>query len=315
MTRSRHTAIGARRIIALTSAGGAALALSAAALGSAVPASASGAATARPAGAVPTPPKDPAVAALVPASLRKQGYITVAMDATYPPDEMTAANGTTIIGMDADMQYALSDVMGIKSKLINATFDTIIAGIDAGRYDEGNSSFTVTSAREKQVNFVTYFQAGEAFYVDSSSTLKLNGLKSLCGLSVSVESGTTEQSDAENTIKTCDAAHKKPDSVLTFDTQDEANLAVSSGRADLGFADSQVAAYIVHESHGQFKLDGAAIEVAPYGFAFPKGSTLDAATLAAVKVLMKDGIYTKILDKWGVQPGAISNPTINPNVG
>jgi hypothetical protein len=29
---------------------------------------------------------------------------------------------------------------------------------------------------------------------------------------------------------------------------------------------------------------------------------------------MKDGVYTKILDKWGVQPGAISNPSINPKV-
>ena len=253
-------------------------------------------------------------AALVPAAIRKQGYVTVAMDATYPPDEMTAANGTTIIGMDADMQYAISDVLGIKSHLINATFDTILPGLLAGRYDEGNSSFTVTAAREKQVNFVTYFQAGEAFYVNASSTLKLNGLSSLCGLKVSVEEGTTEESDAQNTEKTCKAAGKKPDTVLPFDTQNDANVAVSNGRADVGFADSQVAAYIVHQSHGRFKLDGAAIEVAPYGFAFPKGSTLDKATLAAVKILMKDGIYLKILDLWGVQPGEISNPTINPMV-
>jgi ABC-type amino acid transport substrate-binding protein len=37
---------------------------------------------------------------------------------------------------------------------------------------------------------------------------------------------------------------------------------------------------------------------------------LDKATLAAVKDLMKDGIYKKILDKWGVQAGAIGNPAI-----
>ena len=85
-------------------------------------------------------------------------------------------------------------------------------------------------------------------------------------------------------------------------TQNEANLAVSSGRAQIGFADSQVAGYIVKQSKGQFKLDGQAFEVAPYGFAFAKSSKLDKATLAAVKVLMKDGIYAKILDKWG-SPG------------
>ena len=33
--------------------------------------------------------------------------------------------------------------------------------------------------------------------------------------------------------------------------------------------------------------------------------------LAAVKYLMKHGYYKKILAKWGVQGGAISNPKIN----
>ena len=32
---------------------------------------------------------------------------------------------------------------------------------------------------------------------------------------------------------------------------------------------------------------------------------------AAVKDLMSNGTYTKILQKWGVQSGAISNPVIN----
>ncbi|MHB1975081.1 MAG: type 2 periplasmic-binding domain-containing protein [Acidimicrobiales bacterium] len=86
--------------------------------------------------------------------------------------------------------------------------------------------------------------------------------------------------------------------VLTFSDQNEANLAVSSGRAQIGFADSQVAGYIVQQSHGQFKLDGSTFEVAPYGVAFPEASKLDKATLAAFKVLMRDGVYAKILAKW-----------------
>lgn len=259
---------------------------------------------------IPTPPKDQAVAALVPANIRKKGAVSVAMDASYPPDEFVAANGTTIIGMDADFNVAIGAVMGIKWNGINATFDTIIAGLQSGKFDVGNSSFTVTSEREKVVHFVTYFKAGEAFYVKSNSTLKLNGLMSLCGKAVSVEIGTTEQTDALNTVKSCKDAHKTPDTVLPYATQSEANLAVSDDRAQLGFADSQVAGYIVEQSHGQFKLDGSAFEVAPYGIAFAKSSGLDVATLAAIKQLMKDGIYKKILDKWGVQAGAINNPAI-----
>jgi len=263
-----------------------------------------------PAVTIPTPKKDPSVAALVPASIKKQGYVSAAMDASYPPDEFVAANGTTIIGMDADFNVALGAVMGVQWKGINATFDTIIAGLQGGKFDVGNSSFTVEASREKKVNFVTYFKAGEAYYVKSSSSLKLSGLTSLCGRTVSVESGTSEQTDAQNTVKACKKANKTPDTVLPFSTQSEANLAVSSGRAQIGFADSQVAGYIVQLSKGQFKLDGSAFEVAPYGFAFPKSSTLDKATLAAVRDLMKDGIYAKILRKWGVETGAITDPTI-----
>jgi polar amino acid transport system substrate-binding protein len=269
---------------------------------------------AHPAVTIPTPKKDPMVAALVPASIKKKGSVSAAMDASYPPDEFVAANGTTVIGMDADFNVALGAVMGIKWNAVNATFGTIIAGLSGGKFDVGNSSFTIRKDREKQVNFVSYFQAGEGFYVAKSSSLKLNGLLSLCGRTVSVENGTTEQTDAQNTVATCKKAHKTPDTVLSFSLQTEANLAVSSGRAQIGFADSQVAGYIVSQAKGQFKLDGPAFGVAPYGFAFPKGSKLDNATLAAVKDLMKDGIYKKILDKWGVQAGAITKPVINPAV-
>ncbi|MDA8290796.1 MAG: ABC transporter substrate-binding protein [Actinomycetota bacterium] len=267
-------------------------------------------ASAERAAAIPTPAKVPAVAALVPKAIRARGSVKVAMDATYAPDEFVAANGKTIVGMDADLNAAIGAVMGVRWISTNATFDTIIPGLTSGKYDVGNSSFTITAARAKVVNFVSYFKAGEGYYVKSTSSIKLNGLASLCGLTVSVESGTTEQSDAEAANKSCTKSGKKGVSVLSFSDQNSANLAVASGRAQLGFADSQVAGYIVQQSHGKFKLDGAAFSVAPYGIAFPKSSGLDRATLAAVKVLMKDGVYAKILAKWGVQAGAITTPSI-----
>jgi len=287
-------------------------ALAAAALVVAAGAGTIAAASGRPlTAAIPTPPKDAAVAALVPAAIKRAGVVKVAMDASYAPDEFVAPNGRTIVGMDADLNVALGAVMGVKWEGIQATFDNIIPALQSGKFDVGNSSFTVTAPREKVVNFVTYFKAGEGYYVKSSSSLKLNGLKTLCGLTVSAESGTTEQTDAGTANTECKKAGKKAVTVLAFPNQNAANLAVSSGRAQLGFADSQVAGYIVEQSHRQFKLDGGAFSVAPYGIAFPKASTLDKATLAAVKVLMKDGVYKKILAKWGVSSGAITNPAIN----
>jgi polar amino acid transport system substrate-binding protein len=252
---------------------------------------------------IPKAPESAKLAAEVPASVRAKSTIVVAMDATYAPDEFVAANGR-IVGMDVDLIEAIAQVLGLKVTLENVTFATILTGMGAGKYDIGMSSFTDTKAREKVVDFVDYFSAGEAFYVPANSKLKLNGLKSLCGHSVSVEIGTTEESDAESTAKTCHV------SIGHYQTQSEANLAVSSGRQQIGFADSQVAAYIAAQSKGEFKLSGKAFETAPYGIAVPKNGIAQ-PVLGALKVLMADGIYTKILDKWGVESGAITKPVLN----
>ena len=146
---------------------------------------------------VTAPTKSNTIASLVPKSIASKGTLTFAMDATYPPDE-SVTDGKTIVGFDADLANALAPLMGLKANLQNVTFDDIIPGLQSGKYDVGLSSFTDTKAREKQVDFVTYFKAGEGFYVKSGSSTKFNGLKSLCGHTVAVETGTVEQSDAQS---------------------------------------------------------------------------------------------------------------------
>lgn len=248
-------------------------------------------------------------AALVPPNIASKGTLTIAMDATYPPDEMIASDGHTIEGFDADLGKALADALGMKADLVNVTFDNIIPGIQDGKYDMGLSSFTDTKEREKVVDFVDYFKAGEAFYVKSGSGKQFTDLASLCGATVAVENGTTEQADAQNQAKKCPSG--KTLTVLTFSNQNEVNLAVSTGRADVGFADSQVAGYIVKQSNGQFELTGHPFEVAPYGIALPKGNGMAKAVEAAVQQLISDGTYQKLINKWGVQSGRITRPGIN----
>ncbi len=244
-----------------------------------------------------------AAAKLVPSAFKGK-VLQVATDATYAPDEYM--NGTKMVGFDIDFINAIAKTLGIKINENNVTFDNIIAGIKSGHYVIGNSSFTDTKAREAQVNFVDYFQAGEGVYAKSTSKLTFTGLKSFCGHSVAVETGTTEQTDATNTAKTCPASKKL--SVLPFSTQTEANVAVSSGHAQFGFVDSQIAGYIVATSKGAFKLVGRAVKVAPYGIATPKtaaGLGLAKAIEAAIKVLIANGTYHAILTHYGVQAGAL----------
>jgi polar amino acid transport system substrate-binding protein len=252
---------------------------------------------------------DPAVAAKVPSAVKSKGTLVVAADASYPPNEFIGSNGKTVEGMDADLAQALASVMGVKAKVVNATFDSIIPGLAAHKYDLGMSSFTDTKAREKVVDFVTYYSAGTSFYTKAQGGVSVADLAGLCGHTVAVEKGTTQQNDATAQSGKCTGG--KTVKVLTFPDQNGANLAIVSGRAQIGMADSPVAEYQVKQSNGQFKLVGTPYGTAPYGIAIPKGTGLPPAILAGVQALMKDGTYTKILDKWGIQAGAITNPVIN----
>jgi polar amino acid transport system substrate-binding protein len=254
---------------------------------------------------------DQKVASEVPASVKSKGTLTVAADATYAPNEFIGSNGKTVEGMDADLAQALAGVMGLKAKVVNATFDSIIPGLAAHKYDLGMSSFTDTKDREKTVNFVTYFSAGTSFYEKASGGPAITDLSSLCGTTVAVEKGTTQQADSTAQSKKCTSAGKKPVKVLTFTDQNGANLAITSGRAQVGMADSPVADYQVKKSSGQFKLVGKPYGTAPYGIAMPKDVKLQQPVLDALKVLMSNGQYMSILKKWGIESGAISNPQIN----
>jgi polar amino acid transport system substrate-binding protein len=255
--------------------------------------------------------KDEKVAALVPAAVKKKGTLTVAADATYPPNEFIKPGTKEVIGMDADLADALGKTMGLKVKVVNATFDAIIPGLSAHKYDLGMSSFTDTREREKTVDFVTYFEAATAFFAKTEGAPTIGGLADLCGHTVAVEKGTTQLDDATAQGKKCQKAGKGAVKVSAFPDQNGANLAISSGRAEIGMADSPVAAYQVKKSSGQFKLIGKEYGPFPYGIAIPKDSGLQKATLAGMKVLISKGAYGTILKKWGVQLGGIDDPKIN----
>jgi polar amino acid transport system substrate-binding protein len=243
-------------------------------------------------------PVDQAIADAVPADIKAKGTLTIAADATYPPMEFFGkSDNKTIIGADADLALALGQIMGLKTEMQNVTFDSIIPGIAAGKYDLGMSSFTDSKEREATVDFVDYAQAGTSLYLPADSNIDVTGVEDLCDHSVAVEKGTTQQDDAEAQGKKCSV------DVQVFPDQNGANLAISSGKAEFGMADSPVAAYIVEQSGGKFKLGGS-YGLEPYGIALPKGSGLAQPLADAVDALIADGKYQEILDYWQLPPDA-----------
>jgi polar amino acid transport system substrate-binding protein len=194
--------------------------------------------------------------------------------------------------------------------VVNIVFGSIIPGMLAHKFDVGASSFTDTKEREKQVDFVTYLDVGEAFLTKSGSGANPQKLADICGLTVSVESATVEQSDAAAQNKKCKAAGKPAVKLLVFPDQNGANLALASGRAQVDFADSPIIAYQVRKLGVQVR-SSPTFGIAPYGLALPKGNGMAQAVLAALKKLMADGTYQAILTKWQIQSAGITHPVIN----
>ena len=265
-----------------------------------------------------TATKDAAIAASVPSDIASKGTLTIATDATYAPNEFVDPATQQIQGMDVDLGNALATVMGLKANFQNASFDTIIASLESGKYDLSMSSFTDTKERQQTVDFVTYFSSGTSFYTAASGGPTITDLSSLCGVSVGAERGTTQATDVKAQSVKCEAAGNPAANLSVFGTQSDANLALSAGRVQVVMADSPVAAYAVKQSSGAFVLAGTPYGTAPYGIAIPRAvgvtpgqAPMSKPVLDSLNKLIADGIYLQILTKWGVQDGAITTPAIN----
>lgn len=256
--------------------------------------------------------KDKAAAALVPASWRAKGTIQVATNASYPPDEFIASNNTTIVGWDPDLGHAVAKLLGLNFHFVNTQFDEIIPGLAANRYDLGMSSAGVEPYREKIIDFVTDFQAGLAFMVPAGSSVHPSGLASLCGVTLAVEKGSVEAVAAQQQATACAKTGKKLN-IQVYPDQNAVNLALSSNRVQVAFADSPVVSYEVKLSQGKFAQAGSVIQAGPEGIEISKSNGgMNKALQAAMNKLISSGAYQKILSNWGVASGAISQSQLEP---
>ena len=114
----------------------------------------------------------------------------VATDASYAPNEFIDPGTGQIRGWDIDLGVAIGKVIGVPFVFNNADFNSIIPDIGT-RYDVGISSFTPNATREKTVDFVTYYQAGESWLVKAGGP-QINAPTDMCGQTIAVETGTTE---------------------------------------------------------------------------------------------------------------------------
>jgi polar amino acid transport system substrate-binding protein len=259
------------------------------------------------------PAVDDALAAKVPDAIKSDGKILIGTDASYAPNEFLDPDGKTVIGWDVELFNAIAAKLGLQTQWQSATFDAIIPGVQSGKYEMGISSFTINDERKQQANMVSYFSAGTQW---GAKTGNPTGVQpdDACGKKVAVQTNTVQDTeDLPKRQEACKSAGKPAITVDRYQRQDQATASVVSGKDDAMLADSPVLAYAVKQTNGQLELLGDIYDAAPYGYVIKKDQTEFAQAVAdAVKALITDGTYKTILEKWGVQAGAIDNPAVNP---
>jgi polar amino acid transport system substrate-binding protein len=262
--------------------------------------------------AIPNARRDAALAGRVPPAVASDGILVIGTSAAYAPIDFTAPDGQTIIGLDADLGTAIAQKLGLTARFVNGSFDGLIPGLSAGRYELLMAAFTINKDRLQKIHMVSYFSAGTSLAVLKGNPHKLS-VDKLCGWSVAVQKGGVQVDDVTARSTACTQAGQPAITLRQFQKQTDVTLALIAKRVDAILADSPVAAYAVQQSHGQIEVVGQPYSTAPYGVVVPKSSgEYTQAVLGALQALVDDGTYRKILQKWGLQSGAVPKSELDP---
>ena len=250
----------------------------------------------------------PSIAATVPADIRQSGRLVIGINVPYAPNEFKDSQGN-IVGFDVDLMNAITRTLGLEADYRETAFASIIPSVQADNFDVGASSFTDTADREQDVDFVTYFQAGNLWARRAGTSVEPSAA---CGLKVGVaQGGLQETKEIPAKSDECVAAGLSPIDMVVFTRQDDLTKALVAGEVDAMSADSPVTGFAVKLSAGVLETAGEVTDSAFYGWPVAKGSGLAEALKQGLEQLMKTGEYRTIATEWGIEKGLIDAPVIN----
>ena len=258
---------------------------------------------------------DPAAVALLPASYKDKGELTVAMDLHYPPTTFLADDNTTPIGLNPDIARLVAKKLGLKLKFVNTSFDTIIPGIEGGRYDFTATSMSPTPERLKVLDMIDYFNGGLSVAVAAGNPLGLSN-DNLCGKNIAVTKGSNAQLKHLPNVSewTCISQGKPAINGITLPNVQEALTQLASKRVDGVFYDTPALVWAETQQPNAIEVLSPQVDTRTEHIvtvALKKGSPLTPALQAAVQSVLDSPEYQKSLSNWGLTDGAITDAKLN----
>ena len=252
--------------------------------------------------------------ALLPQSYKDKGELTVAMDLHYPPTTFLAEDNQTPIGLNPDVARLVAKKLDLDLKFVDTKFDTIVPGLDGGRFDFTATTMSKTEERLKVLDMIDYFKAGNSVAVAAGNPLNLT-METLCGKNIAVTQGSTGQLKRLPALseQTCTSKGQPEINAVTLPNVQEALTQLHSKRIDGVLYDTTSLGWAQKQQPDSFTLLGrvnvGSSDVTAIGV--KKGSPLTPALQKAIQSVLETPEYKESLETWGLESGAITDAKLN----
>ena len=202
-------------------------------------------------------------------------------------------DGDKLVGIDVDVANAIAEKLGMKLEVVDIAFDSIVSGVQAGKYDMGMAGMTVNEERLEKVNFSDSYATGiQVVIVKEGGKVKSLDDMAADGVVIGTQSGTTGFLFASEDF----GDEKVKGFAKTTDTVE----ALKNGQVDCVMLDNEPAKALVaaNPDAGLSILDTAYANE-DYAIAINKQNTdLLNQSNAALAELKADGTLQSIIDKY-----------------
>ncbi len=219
----------------------------------------------------------------------EDGVLTMATNAAFPPYEFY--ENSKIVGIDAEIAEAIANKLGLKLVIEDTAFDSLITGVQSGKYDIVAAGLTVTEERKQSVSFTESYSTGiQSIIVPEGSPITdidsiVNG-----DYIVGVQIATTGDIYMTDEIGS--------ERVEQYNNGADAVQALVTGKVDAVVIDNQPAISFVAANEGLVILD-TPYTVEDYAIAVNKDNEeLLNKINDALKELKEDGTIDAIINKY-----------------
>ena len=222
--------------------------------------------------------------------IKASGKLTIATCSGFEPFEVLGTDGK-VTGVDIDIAQAVADYLGVTLEIADIDFDSIVGGIQSGKYDLGVAGMSNNAKRRENVNFSSdYYTASQSIIVPVGSAIA--SAADLEGKTIGVQAGTTGETYCqENSIK-----------FQSYPNGADACVALVGGKIDAVVIDNMPAKSHVAENDGKLKLLDEPLTKENYAIAIKKENAgLLEAVNTVLKQLTDNGKLYEIFDKYDLE--------------